>query len=122
MNNFKIGILGGGRGMDMARHFAAQGCEIVALCDSNEARIKFGYNVLGKEVPAFTDFDEFLKVEMDAVVIANYFHEHAPYVIKCFEKNINVFCECITNGTMAEGVMLVEAFKKTKSIFMLAEN
>lgn len=108
--------------MDMARHFAAQGCEIVALCDSNEARIKFGYNMLGKEVPAFTDFDEFLKVEMDAVVIANYFHEHAPYVIKCFEKNINVFCECITNGTMAEGVMLVEAFKKTKSIFMLAEN
>jgi predicted dehydrogenase len=33
-----------------------------------------------------------------------------------------VFCECISNGTMAEGVQLVKAYEKTNSIFMLAEN
>lgn len=59
---------------------------------------------------------------MDAVVIANFFHEHAPYILKCFEKNLHVFCECIPNSTMAEGVELIRAYEKTASIFMLAEN
>ena len=59
---------------------------------------------------------------MEAVFLANYFHEHTPYVIKCFEKGIHVLCECITNGTMAEGVELLRSFEKSSSIFMLAEN
>jgi predicted dehydrogenase len=122
MNKIKIGIFGAGRGTDMARHFEAQGCELVALCDVNERRIKEGFDRLGKEIPFYYDFDEFLKVDMDAVIIANYFHEHAPYTIKCFEKNIHVFCECISNGTMAEGIMLHDAFKKSKSIYFMAEN
>lgn len=122
MKKIKIGIFGAGRGTDMARHFEAQGCDLVALCDVNQSRISDGFKRIGKEIPSFSDFDEFLKVEMDAVIIANYFHEHAPYTIKCFEKNIHVFCECISNGTMAEGVMLHNAFKNTKSIYFMAEN
>ena len=59
---------------------------------------------------------------MDAVVLANFFHEHAPYAIKCFERNIHVISECISNGTMAEGVELLRAFEKSKSIYMMAEN
>jgi len=35
---------------------------------------------------------------------------------------LHVFCECISNGTMAEGVELLSAFAKSKSIYMLAEN
>ena len=122
MKKIKIGIFGAGRGTDMGRHFLSEGCEIVALCDFIEHRLEDGLNRLGKHVPVYTNFDDFLKVEMDAVILANYFHEHAPYIIRCFEKNISVFCECISNGTMGEGVMLHNAFKKTKSIFMLAEN
>ena len=58
---------------------------------------------------------------MDAVILANYFHEHAPYAIKCFEKNIHVFSECISNGTMAEGVELLRAYEKSNSVYLAME-
>ena len=70
----------------------------------------------------YTDFDEFIKHDMDAVVLANYAHQHAPFAIKCFERGIHVLSECISNGTMAEGVELIRAYEKSSSIFMLAEN
>lgn len=118
----KIGVLGAGRGIDIAKNFMLQDCEIVALCEINEKRAEDGLKNLGMEVPVFKDFDEFLKIGLDAVIIANYFHEHTPFAIKCFEKGIHVFCECISNGTMAEGVELIRAYEKSSSIFMLAEN
>ncbi len=123
MKKIKIGIFGAGRGIDIAKNLMLiEDCEIVALCDFNEKRRNDGLEKLGKDVASFEDFDNFIKYEMDAIVIANYFHEHTPFVIKCFEKNIHVFCECISNGTMAEGVELIRAYEKTNSIFMLAEN
>lgn len=122
MKKTKIGILGAGRGIDIARNFMLLGCEIVALCDFNEKRLRQGAEKLDTEVTLYDNFDNFINHEMDAVVLANYFHEHTPYAIKCFEKNIHVFCECISNGTMAEGVELIRAYENTDSIFMLAEN
>ncbi len=121
MKKYKIGVLGAGRGVDLAKNFLLLGCEIVALCDCDEARLEYGVSRLA-DVPTFTDFDEFLNCEMDAVIIANLFHQHTPYVIKCFEKGLHVFCECTSNGTMAEGVELYRAYKNTKSIYFLAEN
>ncbi len=122
MKKYKIGIFGAGRGVDDSYAFRKLNCEIVALCDKNDERIKFGLSRLG-DVPTYTDFDEFLDSGIDAVVIANDFHEHTPYIIKCFEKGIHVYCECIASGTLAEAVELMRAYKKnTKSIFFLAEN
>ncbi len=122
MKKFKIGIMGAGRGIDIAKNFMLLNCEIVALCEFNEKRANEGIKKLGMDVPVFKDFDDFLEQDMDAVVLANYFHEHAPVAIKCFKKNIHVFCECISNGTLAEGVELLRAYEKSDSIFMLAEN
>lgn len=123
MDRIKIGILGAGRGIDIAQNLMLlDDCEVVALCDFNEKRRNAGLEKLGKNIAAFESFDDFIETEMDAVVLANYFHEHTPFAIKCFEKGIHVFCECISNGTMAEGVELLRAFEKSSSIFMLAEN
>lgn len=122
MNKIKIGIMGAGRGIDIANNLLLLDCDIVALCEINKERAEEGLKRLGKNVPVFEDFDEFLKQKPDAVVLANYFHEHTPYAIKCFEKGIHVFSECISNGTMAEGVELIRAFEKSNSIYMLAEN
>ena len=80
----KIGVLGAGRGIDIAKNFMLQDCEIVALCEMNEKRAEDGLKNLGMEVPIFKDFDEFLKIGMDAVVIANYFHHQNPYRILSF--------------------------------------
>lgn len=122
MKKFKIGIFGAGRGIDIAENMLLLGCEIIGLCEFNKQRAENGLKELGKIIPVYETFDELLEQKPDAVVIANYFHEHAPYAIRCFEKNIHVFCECISNGTMAEGVELLRAYEKSKSIFMLAEN
>lgn len=122
MSKIKVGVFGAGRGVDLAHNFIALGCEIVALCDFDENRLKEGVENLGIEVATYKDFNEFINHKMDAMIIANYFHEHAPYTIECFKRNIHVFCECISNGTMGEGIELFDAFKNTKSIYMLAEN
>ena len=122
MKRFKIGVFGCGRGADLATNFMLLNCDIVAVCDFNEERAKMGLGWIGKDVKVYTDFDEFIKEDMDAVILANYFHEHAPYAIKCFERGIHVFSECISNGTMAEGVELVRAWEKSPVVYMIAEN
>ena len=122
MKKFKIGVFGAGRGTDIAKNFLMLGCDVVALCDSHPNRQKAGAARTVSGIKLYDNFDEFIEHDMDAVIIANNFPEHTPYVIKCFEKNLHVFCECISNGTMGEGVELIRAFEKSKSIFMLAEN
>lgn len=122
MKPIKVSIFGAGRGIDIAENLRLLGCEITALCDFNEKRLKAGAERLGGDVTLYSDFDSFIEHETHAVVLANYFHEHTPYAIKCFEKNIHVFSECISNATMAQGVELVRAFEKSSSVYMLAEN
>ncbi len=122
MKKFRIGVLGAGRGTDIAENFKLLDCEIVALCECNEKRAEAGLKNLESDIPVYKDFDEMLELDLDAVIIANFFHEHAPFAIKCFEKNIHVYCECTSNGTFAEGVELIRAYEKSDSIFMLAEN
>ncbi len=122
MKKIKIGIFGAGRGADLARDFMLLGADIVALCDFRKDRWERAKKKVGSDTVFYEDFDSFLEHEMDAVVIANYFHEHTSFTIKCFEKGLHVFCECISNGTMAEGIELLRAFEKSNSIYMLAEN
>ena len=122
MEKIKIGVFGVGRGMHVAQNFMLQGCEVVAICDNHKERREAAAAKLGDTVAVYDNFDDFIEHDMDAVILANFFHEHAPYAIRCFEKGIHVFSECISNGTMAEGVELIRAFEKSNSIYMLAEN
>ncbi len=124
MKKIKIGIFGAGRGMDIARNFMLLNCDIVALCDNIAERQSEAAKQLDSSVALYDDFDKFIEHDMDAVVLANFFDEHAPYAIKCFEKGLHVFSECISNGTMAEGVELIKAYEKVKDnvVYFLAEN
>ena len=122
MEKLRIGVFGTGRGMDIARNFMLLDCELVAICDNNQERREKAAKTLDASVAVYDDFDKFVEHDMDIVILANFFHEHAPYAIKCFEKGLHVYSECISNGTMAEGVELLRAFEKSNSIYMLAEN
>ena len=123
---YKVGVFGANvRARWLAQEFMFLNCEIVAVCetrDTNNEEIQNTLNAVGKDTPVFTDFDEFLKVDMDICLLVNFFHEHAPYAIKCLNKGIHVISECISNGTMAEGVELFEAASKSKAIYFLSEN
>lgn len=118
----RVGVVGVGRGQTFATGAGlAHGMELVALCDVWEERLL----EKGKEydVATYTDYDKFLEHDMDAVVLANYFHEHADFTIKAFRAGKHVLSECAACHTMAEGVALAREFKKHPDlIYFFAEN
>lgn len=122
LKKIRIGIFGLGRGSDYFDNIKNNNGEIVAVCDRNQEKLNNVLTILGDNTAGYTDFDLFVQHDMDAVYIANCFHEHTPFVIKCLEKDLNVLCECTSNATMGEGVAIVRAAKKSKGIYMLAEN
>ena len=102
----RFGVFGVGRGSastgDGAR---AAGFELVALCDKNADALKRAAKL--HSVKGYTDFDKFLEHDMDAVVVANYFHQHAPFAIKALKAGMHVMSETAACHTLAEGVALV---------------
>lgn len=121
----KLGIFGLNRGASFYSIIKTHGGEVVAICDSNESRISKSIEKLGedaKKVTSYTDFEEFFKHDMDAVFLANGFHQHAPYAVRFLEKGVHVLSECVSNGTLGEGVALVRAAEKSNAVYMLAEN
>ena len=122
MEIIKVGVLGVGRGQSFIAGLTPDvGMELVAICDTWEERL----NTVGEKHPSvstYTDYDEFLKHDMDAVVLANFFHEHAPFAIKALKAGKHVMSETSCNGTMAEGVELCRAVEESGKIYMLAEN
>lgn len=119
----KIGVFGGYRGSAYYKNFMANNGEIVAICEKNPVYAQKAKSALGDDIAVYSDFDSFIEHEgLEAILVSNYFHEHAPYAIRALEKGIHVLSECTSNGTMAEGVALVRAAEKSKAIYMLAEN
>jgi len=122
MKKIRIGVFGCGRGASYFDIIAQNGGEVVAVCDFNEELMNSSIKDLDPAPACYTDFEDFFEHDMDAVFLANYFHEHAPYAIRFLEKGIHVISECTSNGTMAEGVELVRAAEKSNAVYMLAEN
>jgi len=117
----RVGVVGVSRGRSFAGPAAhAVGMKPVALCDTDAERLAAAGKSLGVET--YTDYDRFLEHDMDAVVLANYFHEHAPFATKALEAGIHVMSECTSCFTLAEGVALVRAVEGSGKIYMLAEN
>jgi predicted dehydrogenase len=117
----RVGVIGVGRGMSYA-HAAtsAIGMQLVALCDGRKDALRKAGKALG--VKTYTRYDRFLQHDMDAVVLANYFHEHAPFAIKALDAGKHVMSETSCNSTLAEGVALCRKVEETGLIYMLAEN
>ena len=110
----RVGVVGVGRGSGFARSAHLVGMELVALCDVWEEKLQPLAAELG--VAAYTDYDKFLEHEMDAVILANYFHQHAPFAVKALEAGLHVMSETAACHTLAEGVALARAVEKTGKI------
>lgn len=117
----RIGVLGLRRGLTYARGASeALGLKLVALCDVQTDRLQ----ALGRElgVATYEDYDRMLEHDLDAVVLANYFHQHAPFAIKALRAGKHVMSETAACFTLAEGVALVEAVERSGCIYQFAEN
>ena len=117
----KVGVVGVARGKAFGVAAGVKlGMELVALCDTWQRRLE---QVGGQlDVATYADFDEFLQHDMDAVILANYFHEHTGLAVKALKAGKHVMSETTACFTPAEGVALVEAVEKSGKIYMLAEN
>lgn len=121
MKTIKVGVVGVRRGSGFARGAGPHlGMELVAVCDTWEERLK----QVGEElkVATYADYEEFLGHDMDAVVLANYFHEHAPFAVKALAAGKHVMSETAACHTLGEGAALIDAVEETGMIYMFAEN
>lgn len=119
----RIGIFGAFRGSDILRAATIGGeAYISAVCDANPQRLEDVKKYCSTETQYFTDFDEFIESPMDAVVLCNYFTEHAKYAIRAMKKGIHVYSETLPAVTMQECVELCRIVEETGCIYMLGEN
>ena len=119
----RFGVMGAGRGKTMMNYCRDAGnAVLVAVCDKDEAFLRERTAEFGDNVALYTDFDEFIKHDMDCVVLANYANEHAPYAVKAMEAGKHVLSEVLPVQSMKEAVELVEAVERTGMKYMYAEN
>lgn len=124
MKKIKVGVLGGYRGSSMINYCRqADNACVVAICDkSKEVLEKQKENLSGENVVFYDNFDDFIKHDMDAVVLANYANEHAPFAIKALKAGKHVFSEVLPVQTMQEAVALIETVEETGLIYAYGEN
>ncbi len=116
----KVGVVGVGRGQSFARGAAAAGMKLVAICDAHAKNLEEVARSYG--VAAYRSYEQLLEHGVDAVILANYFHQHAPPAIQALERGIHVMSETTSCGTLGQGVALIRAVEKSGCVYMLAEN
>ena len=124
MKKVRIGVLGAYRGTSMINYCKrADHAEVVAICDKNpEALDAQRADAEGLDIAFYEKFDDFIEHDMDAVVLANYANEHAPFAIRCLKKGLHVFSEVLPVQNMKEAVELVEAVEESGLVYAYGEN
>jgi len=117
----RMGVVGLGRGMSFAASAPGVGMKLVAVCERRKEKLDAALQRF-PGVKGYADYDEFLSHEMDAVILANYFHQHAPFAIKALQAGLHVMSETSACKTIGEGVALARAVEESGKIYMLAEN
>lgn len=128
----KMGILGLTRGRYIldAQRILCDEMEVIAVCEENPDIIKElkgkleGYSepLLKEDVKICNTYQELLSSGIDAVVLCNYFPDHAKCAIEAMEKGVAVFSETTAAPSLGECVELVEAYERTGTKYMLAAN
>jgi len=126
MKKVRIGVLGGYRGNSMIRYCKqADNAEVVAICDKAPVILDKQRAVAEEEglnIAFYDNFEDFIQHDMDAVVLANYANEHAPFAIRAMKAGKHVFSEVLPVQTMKEAVELIETVEETGMIYAYGEN
>lgn len=118
----RIGVFGASRGFGlMSVMKKIEEAEIVAVLECREEKIE-RVKIDFPDAKIVSTFDELLDCELDGVILANFFPEHAKYAIAALNRNVSVLSETIPAATLKECLELTEAAEASKGIYMLAEN
>lgn len=121
MEKVRIGVFGAYRGMTaIGQIMERDDAELVAVCDKFKLALdkcwKKAEEAGMTNIAYYNNFEDFFKHDMDAVVLANYANEHAPYAIRLLNSGRHVMSECLTCATMKEAV------ENSGKIYSYAEN
>lgn len=124
MKKIRMGVLGAYRGSALINYCKrADNVEVVAICDKAVDMLEeHRKRAEGLNITFYDNFDEFILHDMDAVVLANYANEHAPFAIRAMRRGLHVFSEVLPCQTMKEAVELVETVEETGMIYAYGEN
>ena len=128
MDKVKIGVFGGGRGISMVEFCTTyKEAELTAICDMDDGVLEECRRFLEKHggvgnVKLVKTFEELLECPVDAVVLANYAFEHAPYAIRCLDAGKHVLSDISPVQCLAEAVQLVEAVERSGKVYAYGEN
>lgn len=122
-NKIKYGVFGTWRGLEYIKVVQVMDdAEVIAICDMDAEKIEAAIPYCAPGVKVCKDFDELIGSGIDAVILCNYFNEHAPYAIKAMRAGVDVLSETQAAVTIRECVELVEAAEETGRAYALAEN
>jgi len=126
MGKLKIGVFGAHRGMTMIHQLLHNPeAEVTAICDKFTPALEEAGKTAedaGLKVELFENFEDFFRCDMDAAVLANYAHQHAPFAVRLLNSGRHVMSEVLTCATLKEAVELIEAVEKSGKVYEYAEN
>lgn len=124
----RYGVIGMKRGADVA----VEGCfdkrgMLVAACDRDPEAMEYGKKLFESagitDCQYFTDYEELLRTDIDAVIVANDAVCHVPFVIKALDAGKHVLCEIPSINTVEEAYLLKAAVEAHPELtYMAAEN
>jgi len=123
MAAIRIGLFGGSRGLAFYSPISrTPGFSVCAICDERSEIREAARQKVGAQTAVCATFEELLSFEPDAVILANFFHEHAAYAIRAMEAGVDVISETTAAPTLDECLELVECCERTGRKYMLAAN
>lgn len=127
MSKVKVGVFGAGRGKVAIRQLMNSGdAELVAICDKFRQALDSCRAAAEEQgitnIAYYENFEDFFNHDMDAVILANYAHEHATYGARLLRSGRHIMTECLTMANMAQAVDLIEAVEESGKIYAYAEN
>jgi predicted dehydrogenase len=118
-STIRAGVFGLRRGLNLALNAQAAGFDVVAVCDQDEERLDEAKSRL--QARTFSDFETFVEQDLDAVMLANYFDEHAPFAIAALGSGKHVLSETAACRNIAEAVLLIDAVERSGRVYMFGE-
>ncbi len=124
MEKLKVGMVGVGRGTAYGRVFTNHSDTVVtALCDTSAESLE--ENGKAFKLPdncLFENYEDMLNSDIDIVVLGTPIPYHAEQSILALEAGKHVLCEVTASDNLKDCIRMVEAVRKAKTKFMLAEN
>lgn len=97
--------------------------EVAALCDLDREDLERTRRIFGlKSSQCFQDYDDFIKTDLDIVMVGTPIPVHADQSIKALESGKHVLSEVTAADKVEDCKRLVQTVKRTGMKYMMAEN